>query len=194
MEKWLPVLRLYSFDSKYHITGVYNFKKGKYFVSDQGRFMRDGEIITTKADGVGTYTFSLDGHRFKLHQIVLQTFRPEGIKDGYSPDHIDRNNRQNNSLPNLRWADKQTQAENRENRTYKYKKVYCKETDKVYESCQKAESELFLPRNMVSRVARGERKSVHGYHFKYLEYKTDRLAKERLDQETAQMNIYDFLQ
>lgn len=168
-EIWLPVLKLCSFDSAWNITATYYFKEGRFYVSDKGRFMRDGKIRIVKPDGVGTFTYSLDKHRFKLHQIVLQTFRPEGVKDGNSPDHIDRNDRTNNCLSNLRWANKDVQNSNRENKSYKYKKVYCSETNETYTSCQEAEKKLALPKNMVSRVARGQRKTVHGYHFSFIE-------------------------
>ena len=167
-EKWMPVKVLYRFDSKYNIVEKFCFPEGKYYVSDKGRFMRNGKIRNTKVDSVGTYTFALDKHRFKLHQIVLQTFKPEGIRNGYTPDHINRFNRQDNSLANLRWANMETQVYNRENSEYKKKKVFCCETDKVYGSCAEAEKELGLPHNMVSRVARGERHTVRGYHFEYI--------------------------
>lgn len=167
-EKWLPVLELYSFDSQWNIVKKYTFQDGKYYVSDKGRFVRNGKIQHIKQDSVGTYTFSLDKHRFKLHQIVLQTFKPEGIKDGYSPDHIDRFKRWDNSLENLRWADRRTQFSNRENSIHKKKKVYCYETEKIYESCAGAELELGLTHNTVCRVARGERGNVHGYRFVFI--------------------------
>lgn len=186
-EIWLPVKRLYSYDSIWNINNVYEFEDGRYMVSNCGRFMCNGVIKHVKSDSVGTFTFSLKGHRFKLHQIVLQTFQPEGIKDGYSPDHIDRNRRWDNSINNLRWANRKIQYKNRDNASYKYKSVYCKETNKIYKSCQEAEKSLKLPKNMVSRVARGKRKTVHGYHFTYL-------ASERLKQETAQMSIFDFIE
>lgn len=167
-EKWMPVLQLYSFDSNWNIVKKYEFQEGKYYVSDAGRFKRDGKIVQIKPDSVGTYTVQLDRHRFKLHQIVLQTFMPEGIVNGCSPDHIDRERRWDNSLGNLRWANKYLQAYNRDNKEYKYKTVYCPETGVVYKSCQDAEKTLGIAHNMVCRVARGERKSVHGYHFSYV--------------------------
>lgn len=98
---------------------------------------------------------------------MMQSFYPDGIKDGVSVDHIDRNPR-NNHLSNLRWADKKTQVSNRENKEYKYKKVMCMNNNKIYKSCQEAEADLGLVRNTVSRVARGVRKSIHGYKFVFV--------------------------
>ena len=103
-----------------------------------------------------------------MHQIVLQTFNPEGIKNGYSPDHINRFDRLNNSLGNLRWADRKTQCYNRDNIRYKTKKVKCINNNTIYNSCKEAEINLNLAKNTVSRVARGERKSVKGYKFVYI--------------------------
>jgi hypothetical protein len=102
-----------------------------------------------------------------LHEIVLQVFKPDGNVSGCTPDHINRKDRENNSLSNLRWATRSEQYSNRENKAYKTKLVKCSETGIVYNSCQEAEDELGLTRNTVSRVARGERKSIHGYHFVY---------------------------
>ena len=50
---------------------------------------------------------------------------------------------------------------------YKYKKVYCLNNNTLYNSCQDAEKHLNLVKNTVSRVARGERKSIHNYKFVY---------------------------
>ena len=105
--------------------------------------------------------------RFKIHQIVAQTFLPNKLKDGYSVDHINRN-RLDNSLLNLRIVSRQTQCTNRENIEYKYKKVRCLTNNITYKSCRHAEINLRLTFNTVSRVARGDRKSIHGYEFKYV--------------------------
>lgn len=167
-EIWMEVKSLWSSNIFNEFVREYTFESGKYHVSNMGRFKRDGVISNVKEDSVGTYVYSLGGKRFKLHQIVLQTFHPEGIVDGNSPDHIDRNNRKDNSLENLRWATRQVQVTNRENKEYKYKKVKCENNNVVYNSCQDAEEALCLVKNTVSRVARGGRKSIHGYTFSYV--------------------------
>ena len=165
-EIWKDVLKLHSRNSRWEKVKEFVFPKGLYQVSNFGRFKRKGKIINCKPDSVGTVTFSLKNHRFKLHEIVLQTFMPEGDIDGYSPDHINRNNRTNNRVDNLRWADRSTQYNNRNNSNSDcYKKVSCLQNGIVYNSCREAEDFLGLTRNTVSRVARGERKSIHGYNF-----------------------------
>ena len=167
VEIWKDVTILYSFTSDLKKKDKYTFKKGKYKVSNMGRFSVNGKIKKNKCDSRKSITFCLNKHRFKLHQIVLQTFKPKGCIDGYSPDHIDRTRRLDNSLYNLRWADRTTQTQNRENKAYKYKKVYCLNNNTLYNSCQDAEKHLNLVKNTVARVARGERKSIHNYKFIY---------------------------
>jgi hypothetical protein len=167
VEEWKEVTKLCSRNSSWEIVNWYYFPKGLYHVSSLGRFKRKDVIVSSKADLFGTKTLSLKGHRFKLHEIVLQVFKPDGNVSGCTPDHINRKDRENNSLSNLRWATRSEQYSNRENKAYKTKLVKCSETGIVYNSCQEAEDELGLTRNTVSRVARGERKSIHGYHFVY---------------------------
>lgn len=168
-EVWKEVTILYSFDSRCNIVARYDVrnKRCKYYVSSLGRFKRNDKILHAKPDKVGTITYQLNKHRFKLHQIVLQTFHPEGIRNGYSPDHINRFNRLDNSLSNLRWADRQTQVHNRDNSEHQYKKVLCTNNGVVYPSCLHAEKELGLAHNTVSMGAR-KHVLVRGYEFKYV--------------------------
>ena len=193
-EIWKEVTSLCSRNYRCEITHWYSFPKGKYYVSNLGRLKRNGTIVSTKADLVGTKTIYMEGHRFKLHEIVLQTFIPDGNISGYSPDHINRANRLDNSLNNLRWASRKTQYANRENKEYKYKKVKCIENGIIYPSCQDAEKNLGLVKNTVSRVARGERKSIHGYHFSYVGCEISKeyieIAKQRIKNETMQMQLF----
>lgn len=167
------VLVLKKQDSSWNITSTHKFTFRNYEVDEFGNFYRDGKIADVKPDGKGSKFFLLIDDenkrvRFKAHQIVMQTFFPKGLKNGFSVDHKDRN-RLNNSLSNLRYANHSEQYSNRENIVYKYKSVICINNGKKYKSCQHAEQELGLVHNTVSRVARGERKSIHGYKFKYAE-------------------------
>ena len=170
------VTKLYRFSSDWKIKKVMDFTGMGYCVDIKGNlYLNDVLLKLPKPDGVKTYTYKMtdienNRHRFKLHQIVLQTFKPEGIRDGYSCDHKDRFDRLNNSLDNLRWADRSIQYKNRDNRAEAIKKeIICINNGKIYKSCKEAEVDLNLVMNTVSRVARGERKSIHGYKFKFIE-------------------------
>lgn len=168
-EVWLPVLTLYSFNSKWEKVKKYTFKEGYCYVSSCGRFIHNGKLVSNKLNFKGYYVTSLLGKRFKLHQIVMQTFYPEGIRDGYSVDHINRFNTKDNSLSNLRWASREIQYRNRDNsQNHSMKKVKCLNNGVIYNSCREAELLLGLPRNTVAHVARGERKHSHSYIFIYI--------------------------
>ena len=166
-ELWKPVLKLYKFNSKWEIISTKEYKFGKYFISNKGRFLNKNKISKMKPTKLGYFQVKIEGVIYKIHQIMMQTFFPEDIKNYYSVDHIDRNP-SNNNLENLRWANRSLQYSNRENKLYKYKKILCHQNNKIYNSCQEAEIDLELVKNTVSRVARGDRKSIHGYTFEYI--------------------------
>jgi hypothetical protein len=167
-EIWKPILELYSYKSNWEIDRKYCFIFGYCFVSSNGRIYKNKKIIQNKPDECNNIFISMKSKRFKIHQIVLQTFIPNGIKDFITVDHINKNDRLNNSLENLRWANREIQYENRDNLTYKTKKVICHQNNKIYESSQEAEKDLGLVKNTVSRVARGDRKSIHKYTFSFV--------------------------
>lgn len=168
-EEWKQIKILYSFDSLWNIKDKYDISnyKYKYYVSNLGRLKRNDRILKVKPNSKQDLVYSIGGHRFKLHQIVLQTFKPEGIKNGYSPDHINRLDRLNNSLSNLRWANRHTQVYNRDNVEHQYKKVKCLKNGLIYNSCQHAEKALNLAHNTVSKSAR-EHRTLKGYSFEYV--------------------------
>ena len=159
-------------NSKWEITTKHVFTHRFYEVDEIGNFYRNGKLVKVKPDGRNNmFVLLIDDNgirvRCKIHQIVFQAFNENKIKDYYSVDHINRN-RLDNSISNLRLADRHTQSSNRENYIYKIKKVLCLNNGIIYKSCQEAEKDLSLIKNTVSRVARGERKSIHGYTFKYV--------------------------
>ena len=158
-------------NSKWEITTSHSFNNRNYTVDDLGNFYKDGVLRIVKPDGVSNYWhFLIDDNnkkmRFKIHQISKQTFNPSGLKDGLSVDHKDRN-RHNNKLSNYRYATRKEQYSNRENKEHKFKKVICLNNQTIYKSCQHAEIALGLVKNTVARVARGERKKIHGYNFEF---------------------------
>jgi len=164
------VVKLKRFNSKYEIIWEFDFQNCWYNVDDLWNIFYNNINITPKNYNKQlTFEVKLNDinnnkQRFKLHQIILQSFRPEWIKEWYSVDHIDRD-RLNNSLLNLRWATRKTQYENRENSIHKYKKVKCIQNGIIFHSSKFAEISLGLTKNTVARVARWERKSTGWYIF-----------------------------
>lgn len=58
------------------------------------------------------------------------------------------------------------------------KKAICLETGKIYNSCLDAEKELGSPPDSVARVCRGERLTVRGFHFDFIET-TDEIQEKK---------------
>lgn len=167
----IKVKKLTKQKTNWALADTHTFNNRSYYVDDCGNFYKDGKIRTVKKDKKGSYWHALinDNNvqvRFKIHQIIMQSFDYDGLRDFLSVDHKDRN-RDNNNLLNLRYATRKEQYENRENSAYKRKPIECLNTGVIYGSCQEAEDDLSLVKNTVARVARGGRKSIHGYKFRY---------------------------
>ena len=169
-EIWKPVTRLMKFDSSYNIVGIIDICNG-YQISSEGRLKYKDKIRKNRPEPKGyiqDFLFGIDGkrYRFKRHQIVMQTLKKAEYRNGFTVDHMNRDTK-DNRVENLRWVSLKIQCENRENKSYKYKQVLCLNDGEIYKSCQEAEKNYGLVKNTVSRVARGERKSIHGFEFVY---------------------------
>ena len=171
MIKRLSVLKRQN--SKWDIIKEHSFNLRHYAIDEKGNFYHNNKlrIINPSANGDKS-VFLIDDNnkhvRFKIHQVLMQTFFPNELKCGETVDHINRV-RTDNRIENLRFATRKMQYDNRENKIHKYKKVRCLNNNVIYNSCQDAEDSLGIIRNNVSRVARGERKSIHGYKFEYID-------------------------
>lgn len=162
---------LYRQNSSWAFVSEHTFNNRFYQVDEHGNFYRNKKLIKNKPDAAGSITVLLFDDenkplRFKIHQIVGQTYLKDQLKDFHTIDHVNRN-RLDNRLLNLRVADRRVQFANRENKAHKYKKVICLNNNTTYISCQHAEIKLGIAKNMVSRVARGGRKHVNGFKFEY---------------------------
>jgi hypothetical protein len=170
-EDWRRIIRLVKYDADLTIRSVHWFDMN-CFVSSLGRLMRDGKICDLSYDNQMNLTSmftDIDGNqvRFKRHQIVMQTFDMAGRTGRETVDHKSRR-RYDNSIYNLRWADKDTQCWNRNNDNGKARPVMCIPSGEIFMSCKEVEIAFGLARNTVSKVASGERDSIHGYRFCYL--------------------------
>ena len=102
-------------------------------------------------------------------QIVMQTFFMGDRQRFDTVDHINNRERFDNSIYNLRWADKDTQYGNRRDNPGKHRMVMCiGDEDEIFFSCREVERLYGLPPNSVGKVCRGELESICGYRFCYL--------------------------
>lgn len=170
----MRVNKLYKFDELWNIKSEHYFDNRKYFISNFGRLKYDNKITNNKYNTYKTELVNafIDNNnnreRFKRHQIVAQTFLEGEYVKGYSPDHINRFERFDNSVFNLRWASRDIQCINRDNIGNRNKEVKCLNNNIIYRSCAEAERDLNLTFNTVAPVARGEKSSVFGYKFTYV--------------------------
>lgn len=172
LEDWRKVMQLVKYDADLSIKSVHRFDMN-CFVSSLGRLMRDGKICNLSFDNQMTLTSmftDIEGNqvRFKRHQIVMQTFHMAERRSGETVDHIHNERRFDNSIYNLRWAGKVLQCENRNNSANKSRPVMCVPSGEIYSSCREVEDLFGFAYNTVSRVANGNRESIHGYRFCYL--------------------------
>lgn len=172
-EIWNKVTVLIKFDEHGAVRSIHNFDIDCY-VSSLGRLMRRGVICDLsygdKWDISSMFTDTSGRRvRFKRHQIVMQTFFPDDRCPFDTVDYINNNERYDNSIYNLRWADKPTQCHNRNDKLGKSRMVMCiGDSEEIYSSCREVERIYGLPRNSVGKVCRGELDSVDGYRFCYL--------------------------
>lgn len=171
-EEWKQVTYLVKYDEYLYIRSEHWFDIDCY-VSTLGRLCRDGIICNLsygdKYDISSMFT-DIDGRqvRFKRHQIVLQTFFPDDRQPFDTVDHINNHERYDNSIYNLRWADKGMQVRNRRDKPGKKRMVICIGDGEIYGSCAEVERLFGLPKNSVSRVCRGDLEMIDGYRFCYL--------------------------
>lgn len=118
----------------------------------------------------GYKTVSLNGKRYCLHKVLADTFLENPNKYDVV-DHID-GNKLNNSIDNLEWC---SHSENTQ-RAYdnglcnRNKKVMCVELGLIFNSeIQAAKWTGNINRqSRIGRAARGERKTVCGYHWEFV--------------------------
>lgn len=156
--------------------GVLYDYTGLYEVSNLGRIRslnfngKKGRVGILKARNNGTGYLNVvlyknkKSKRFYVHRIVafvwIENDNPT-VKTFVN--HMDCN-RQNNSMNNLEWCDRQY------NNEYSLaKKVICLETGEVFPSTKEVERKLGLPQTKISNCCNGRQKTCGGYHWEYVD-------------------------
>ncbi len=106
---------------------------------------------------------------YRIHRLVAEAYipNPNNLPEVNHKDEV----KTNNWITNLEWCDRKynvhygTQIERA--RMTRGKKIYCKETDKVYNSQKEAAKELGLDQGNISKVCRGIFRQTGGYHFEF---------------------------
>lgn len=108
-----------------------------------------------------------DGKRYKrkVARLVAMTYIPNP-QNKREVDHINREDKLNNCVNNLRWA---TSAENKQNSTVGQKKVRskirCVETGVVYKSQTEAARAVGIHRYCICCAVNGKNQTAAGYHW-----------------------------
>lgn len=112
----------------------------------------------------------IERKKYKVHRLVALAFIP-------NPDNLPQINHKNelkcdNRAENLEWCTAKynvnygTSIERRSRK--RGKKVYCKETGQIYNSCKAAAKELNLDFSHIAKCCRGILVHHKNYHFQYI--------------------------
>lgn len=81
-------------------------------ISNKARIKRKNKIFTGYINKDGYISTGIHGSTFMMHNLVCRAFHGEAPEPNMTPDHIDRNPK-NNDATNLRWATHSEQIRNR---------------------------------------------------------------------------------
>ena len=158
-----------------------------YFVSNTGKIrnVKTGRELSQYLMPNGYLSLHLHKNNkekgFLVHRLVAETF----IDNSNNCDTVDHLNgiKTDNRAENLQWLSRSdnvkrfyevqiTEEQRKEFKTNLQKsigrQVQCIETGKIYKSTREADKEYGFCGGTVSQVARGNLKSIHGLHFRYL--------------------------
>ena len=151
---------------------------GKYQVSNQGRVWSvvSQRYLKPRLTNNGYCVVQLRTLNGKqknefVHRLVALAFieNPNNLPQ---VNHKDEN-KQNCNVDNLEWCDAKynTNYGTRNLRAAQslYKKVYCVELDRIFNSIKEAGEVLHINRNNITEVCKGRRETCGGYHWQYWE-------------------------
>lgn len=181
-EIWAPVP---GYEGSYEVSSIgrvrsyldrYSFGRNKY--------LDEPVVMTPQTHRLGYLyvTLSKDGkaHKGYIHNLMGKAFipNPENKPEVNHKDGI----KTHNVLSNLEWA---TRAENMEHalrtglwdkdaslakaREAWQRKIYCYETDNVFESVEEASKFIDIDKSAITTCCQGKTYQVKGYHLSYLE-------------------------
>ena len=143
--------------------------EGLYAVTDEGQVWsyHSKKYLQPQIVGDGYCQIALykngDKHRYYVHQLVAMTFLPNPL--GYREINHKDEDKTNNRLDNLEWCDRSYNMTYGKLKNYYSRKVYCVETDTVYDRERAAAEALGVRQGNISGVIRGRTKQTGGYHF-----------------------------
>lgn len=151
----------------YEVSNFGNIKSITRDVKTRGGGVRTIKSKILSQDTTGRYhmvTLYKDGiaKNVSVHRQVAIAFisNPDNKK---TVDHIDRN-KDNNSVSNLRWANKYEQEKNKK---FPQREIYAIKDNKMtkYSGVHDCARKLGLNASKISACLRGRRKTHGGYHF-----------------------------
>lgn len=150
--------------------------EGLYQVSNLGRVwsVKSQRYLKSWLDSSGYPTLQLSAANGKkktekVHRLVALAFIP-------NPDQLPQvnhkdENKANPSVDNLEWCDANYNnnygTRNERISQAQYKRIYCVELDRVFESIKQAQTELGIKGHHIGEVCSGKRKTCDGYHWRY---------------------------
>ena len=149
--------------------------EGFYAVTDEGQVWSYKKQIYLRPQIVGCGYCQVclykngEKHRDYVHRLVAAAFLPN--PSGYKEVNHKDEDKTNNRLENLEWCDRSYNMTYGRLKDHYSQKIYCVETDTVYDSQRAAAEALGVGQGNISGVIRGRCKQTGGYHFmSYEEY------------------------
>lgn len=141
--------------------------EGHVFKCANGTFTQKSETLY---NGYLRTRISYDGWlaMVSVHKLIACLLDDKPTEQ-HTIDHIDRE-KTNNSLSNLRWADKIEQATNRDD-VKPFEAIDQQGNKHRFQSTHDAERQMGFKNQNISKCLRGQRKTHHGYRFIYIQPK-----------------------